>query len=200
MEIGGDIGCSRVLHSWFLLSIIGMQVHEILGKVRIPTSCGLSSPKCTTSSVSVSVALPNIVTSTTHVVGDSISVDPYSVTSASLDHRSELGSGTISTIQLVGCWLVDEVPWIEFSILWPFIREYRFLRWEDLDSHVSSFTKEGAFLLNVGIWPSEELNNSSFLAIFVVGWLIDLVGLPEKICWLLGNSELFAVSINSLNN
>ena len=102
------------------------------------------------------------------MVGDSVGVDSDSFASAGLDHLPQLSSAAVSSIQLVGRWLVDEVPWIEFTILWPFIGEYRLLGWEYLHAHVSSFAEELAFLLNVGMWPSKELNDSSLLATLVV--------------------------------
>lgn len=145
------------------------------------------------------MALPDIISSTSHMVDDCISIDSDSSFSASLNHASQLISSSMSAIKFVRCWLVHEPPGVEFTILWPFISENRFLWWKNFDSHVTCLTKEFAFFSNISIWPSEELNNCSFLTILVVGSLIYWLSLPNKVTWLNSNSPCFSISICCFN-
>jgi len=93
--------------------------------------------------------------------------------------------------------LIDEVPWVELTVLWPFVREECLLRWEHFHSHVSSFAKEGAFFLDVVVRPSKQLNNGSFLSILVVIGLLYLRELPHEVLLFHGNCIFLVVTINS---
>jgi len=134
------------------------------------------------------------------VVGDGISVNSNTSSSASLDHISELLSGSVSSIEFVGSWLIHEVPWVKLTILWPLVGENRFLWWENFDSHVPSFAKELALLSDVSIWPSKHLNDGSLLSILIVISLVDLSTLPHKVLNLLSNGVFFAISIGCFDN
>ena len=101
------------------------------------SSGSLRAPIGAPSTASISMAGPDIVASTTHVVDNCISIDTDTSSSASLDHVTELLSVAVATIQSVADRLVVEPPGVKFTILRPFIREDTFLRREDLDTHPS---------------------------------------------------------------
>lgn len=96
--------------------------------------------------------------------------------------------------------MIQKPPWIQFSILWPFVSNHRLLRRENFYSHITSFTQEFTFLFNVFIRPSKKFNDCSFLSIFVVTWLVNMSILPNKICWFNSNLEVFTISISYFNN
>jgi hypothetical protein len=134
------------------------------------------------------------------MIGYGIGINPDTSCSTRLDHISEFISGTISSIKFVGSWLIHEIPWIELSLLWPRVREHGFLRWENFYTHISSFTKEFALLLDIGVWPAEELNDGSLLSIFVVVRLIDWVSLPNQVLGFLSNGEFFTITVSCFDN
>lgn len=149
--------------------------------VRGRSGGNLRAPVGAPAAASISVAWPDIIASTTHVVYNCVSIDTDTCSSASLDHVTELLSVTVATIQSVADRLVVEPPGIKFTILRPFIREDTFLRREHLYTHPSHFAKCSALSLDVGIWPAEHFDDSSLLSIFVLRPLGDIGGLPDEI-------------------
>ena len=134
------------------------------------------------------------------MVNDSIGVDSNTSCSAGLDHISELISCSHSAVKLVGSWLINEPPWVELTLLWPNVSCDRFLWWENFDSHVSGLTKELALFLDISVWPSKELDNSSLLTTFIVLWLLDLSTLPDEVVWLQSDLPIFSISVGSFDN
>lgn len=152
-----------------------------MGVIGGRSSGNLRAPVGAPTTTSISVAGPDVVASTTHVVDNCISIDTDTSSSASLDHVTELLSVTMATIQSVADGLVVEPPGVKFTILRPFIREDTFLRREDLDTHPSHLAKCSALSLYVGIWPAEHFDDGSLLTIFVFRALGDIGGLPDEI-------------------
>ena len=134
------------------------------------------------------------------MVGNGIGVNSDSCCSARLDHISEFVSGTVSSVELVRSWLIHEPPWIKFTLLRPFVREHRFLWWENFDTHVSSFTEELALFFDVSIWPAEELNDGSLLTVLHVVRLVDRGRLPDHILGLLSDGKFFTVTVSCFDN
>jgi hypothetical protein len=55
-------------------------------------------------------------------------------------------------------------------------------------------------LSDISIWPSKQLNNSSFLSILVVICLVDLSTLPNEVLGLLSDGVFFTVSVGGFDN
>ena len=200
VEVGGDVGSVGVLHAWLDSGVVGLLVHEVLSEEWRSAGGFLWTPVGATTSVAISVALPDVVTSASHVVDDGIGVDSDALASAGLDHVSELLSGSASAVELVGSGLVDEEPWVELAVLRPLVGEEGLLWWEDFDAHVAGLGQEVALLGDVVVWPSEELNDGSLLTVLVVVSLLNLSILPDKVSWLSSDGKLFAVSIGDLDS
>mmetsp|Transcript_41300 Transcript_41300/g.62893 ORF Transcript_41300/g.62893 Transcript_41300/m.62893 type:complete len:253 (-) Transcript_41300:758-1516(-) len=92
MEIGGDVLGSRELQAGLETSIVAVLVHEVLSEVWVVTRGALSAPVGATTAVTISMAVPDVVTSTGHVVNDGVGVNSDSGLSASLDHGLQLSS------------------------------------------------------------------------------------------------------------
>ena len=113
------------------------------------------------------MAGPDIISTATHVVDNGVSVNAYTLSAASLNQIAELFSGSVTTVQLVGSWLIVEPPRIKLTVLRPLVAEDRLHHWENSDSHPASLRQIRALLLNVSMRPSKHLNNTSLLSIFV---------------------------------
>ena len=86
MEISSDQCSCWELEAWSQTCVVGVLPGEGVGEVGRATSGDLRAPVSAPVTSSVSMARPDIVTTTAHVVDDSISVDADTCSSASLDH------------------------------------------------------------------------------------------------------------------
>ena len=147
----------------------------------------------------VSVVL-NIVTTTRHMVDNCISVNTHTMGTTSCDQTAECITVTTSAIQVVRNWLIVEIPWIQLSVLRPFIRNHGFLSGEDFNSHPAHFAKCFTLSFDISVWPAKHLDNSTLLTIVVCcilnnGWI-----LPKEIRGFRLVSELCTRSISSLHD
>ena len=127
--------------------------------------------------------LLDVVATSRHVVHDGICVDSDTCSSACLDHVAELLSCATSTLEFVRDRLVIEPPWVELTILRPFVREYGLHGRENFHTHPSLLRQVGALLLDISMGPSKQLYNTALLSILVNGILIDELILPREVHW-----------------
>lgn len=166
MEVSWDVGSIWILKSWDKTSVLRVLIGPIVGEVRRSTCCLLTAPSGAPSRASISV-VQNVITTSSHVVDDSISIDTNTSLSTGLDHRPQILSASASSCEFVRSWLVVEPPWVELTILGPLITEGRFGHWEYLHSHPSLLSQVLALFAHIIMWPAEHLNDSSLLAAFV---------------------------------
>jgi hypothetical protein len=133
------------------------------------------------------------------MVNNSIGVDSNSSSSASLDHITELLSGSMTAVKLVAGWLVVEPPWVELAILRPLVREDTLLRRENFDSHPAHLTESRAFSLDISVGPAKHFKDSAFLSALVFASLWNVSSLPDKVEGLKSNSPRFSIFICRFN-
>lgn len=95
--------CRYIRGSWEFetrseTSIVRILEHEVMSKVRWRTCRDLRSPCSASTSVAITMSRPHVISSTTHVIDNSISVDSETSSAASLNHVSELLSSTVSAV------------------------------------------------------------------------------------------------------
>jgi hypothetical protein len=71
-------------------SVVGVLPSERVCKVRGISGGGLGTPVSAPVAATITMAGPDVIASTTHVVDDSISIDSDASSSASLDHVTKL--------------------------------------------------------------------------------------------------------------
>ena len=117
------------------------------------------------------------------MVHNSISIDADTCSSACLDHIFQFFTRATTTLKLVRGGLVIEPPWVELTVLWPFIGEDGLGDWEDLDSHPSLLCQVSALFLDIVVRPAKHLDNGSFLTVLVGSVLLNFPCLPDKAHW-----------------
>jgi hypothetical protein len=142
----------------------------------------------------------NIVTTTRHMVDNCISVNTHTMGTTSCDQTAECITVTTSAIQVVRNWLIVEIPWIQLSVLRPFVRNHGFLSGEDFNSHPAHFAKCFTLSFDISVWPAKHLDNSTLLTIVVCCILNDGWILPNEIRGFRLVSELCTRSISSLHD
>jgi hypothetical protein len=135
-----------------------------MSEIRRGASRGLWSPICAEVSTSVSMARPNIVTSTAHMIWNCICKYSHSSCSASLNHITEFLSRSMTSLQLVTHRLIVEPPRVKLTLLRPFKGKDTFLRREYLKAHPTHLSERFTLVFNVRIGPSEEFDDCTFLS------------------------------------
>lgn len=123
----------------------------------------------------------NIVTSTRHVIYDGVCVDADASCTTGLDHVAELLTGSVTSVQFVGDWLIVEPPGVKLTILRPLVAEDRLRNWENFYAHPAHLGQVRALLFDVLMRPSEHLDNASLLAVLINRRLIDGCSLPDEV-------------------
>jgi len=198
MEVHGTIRNAGVFEGIILLSVV---VVDLIGegmcveRREVLSSSGVLSGPVGTASTGVSMHLC-IVSSASHVVDNSISIDSQPIRAASVDCVTELGAGSHSAFEAVRDRLIHEVPGVEF-ILHGLDGHEMFLMREKLDAKVAGFSNVLAFKGNVFIWPSEEFDNCAFLSVTeITGTLFQGSDVPNEVDVI----ELKGFTGSSLNN
>jgi len=170
-----------------------------MSEVRRFTSCCLTTPCGAPGAGAVSV-IENVVATTWHVVNYSICVNAHTVWSASFNQTSKSLTVSMSTTQVVRYWLIVKPPGIQFTVLWPFVRENWFLCGEHFNAHPPHLSKCFALSLNVFVRPAEHFDDTSLLTVLVCCILVNSGILPDEVWSFRSDCELSSTSVNCLYN
>lgn len=141
----------------------------------------------------------HVVAISSHMVDNSICVDPHSFSSAGVDHIPQRGWVSLSGVQSVTAGLIEPVPRVQLSIFGVLKIENRLLRREYFDAHVTCFPDHFALLSDIIIGPSEHLNDGSFLSPFVIIRLIDCRVVPHEVDLVQYQCSFDSISVKSFN-
>lgn len=140
----------------------------------------------------------DVVAATSHVIDNSVSIDSHTSCSASLDHITELLTGSTTTLEFIGSGLIVPPPGVELTVLRPFEGECRLGDWVNFDAHPALFAQVFALLSHISVRPSKHLDDATLLTILIDCILVDLVCLPDKVDRLEGDLVI-AVAVVGLH-
>ena len=134
-----------------------------------------------------------------HMVDHSISIQPDSVLSASVDHVPQRLGVALSRVEFVADWLVEPVPGIKLSVLGVLEVKDSLLGRKYLDAHVACFSDHFTLLGDIIIGPAEHLDYCALLSSLKVVWLVDGGVVPYKIDLIQHQCGLHSLPFNSLH-
>ena len=195
VEVIWTIGNRRHLHSWSAAS----NSPVLIGKSLRPE--GTTSTWIFAAPVDAARTMcgEHVVAISSHMVDNSICVDPHSFSSAGVDHIPQRGWVSLSGVQSVTAGLIEPVPRVQLSIFGVLKIKNRLLRREYFDAHVTCFPDHFALLSDIIIGPSEHLNDGSFLSPFVIIRLIDCRVVPHEVDLVQYQCSFDSISVKSFN-
>jgi hypothetical protein len=175
-------------------------IDPVVSKVRARSWRGswLSSPGSAPVGATITVIL-DIVTSTWHMVNNSVGVDTDTVGAAGGDKAAESFARSTATLEVVSNGLIVEVPGVELTLLGPFIGHDWLHGGEDLDAHPAHLSESLTLGLDVLMRPAEHLDDTSLLTVLVGSILLNYRVLPNEVGGLKGNREFTTLWVSGLH-